>query len=132
MEIMLIENDEDDSNEDGEELGEELEESDINLIAEFDIDKSIQLAVQKLVDAGPKEPMLTRTETFDRLYNDIKTKKNESTTKLDHTSMLAALFADSQKKDPFDEKKVMMKFRTMLKNEDFEKLFRDPLIGDFL
>ena len=26
----------------------------------------------------------------------------------------------------------MMKFRTMLKNEDFESLFRDPLIGDFL
>lgn len=30
------------------------------------------------------------------------------------------------------QKKVMMKFRTMLKNEDFENLFRDPLIGDFL
>jgi hypothetical protein len=42
------------------------------------------------------------------------------------------LFSDSQRKDPFDEKKVMMKFRTMLKNEDFESLFRDPLIGDFM
>ena len=51
---------------------------------------------------------------------------------LDSTAMLADLFSDSQKKDPFDERKVMMKLRKMLKTEDFTELFKDPNIGDFL
>ena len=51
---------------------------------------------------------------------------------LDSTAMLADLFSDSQKKDPFDERKVMMKLRKMLKTEDCTELFKDPNIGDFL
>lgn len=47
---------------------EELEESDINLISETDIDKSIQLAVKKLVDNGPKVPEISRVDLFENMY----------------------------------------------------------------
>ena len=33
----------------------------------------------------------------------IKAKTGDPAVKMDHTSMLAALFADTQRKDPFDE-----------------------------
>lgn len=56
--------------------------------------------------------------------------KTGSLVKFDSTAMLADLFSDSQKKDPFDERKVMMKLRNMLAGEDFQDLFKDPNIGD--
>ena len=70
---LLIENDDDDGDDDGvivtkESVEKELEEMDINLISESDIDRSIQNAVQKLVDSGPKEPELSRVETFENIY----------------------------------------------------------------
>lgn len=73
MDRLLLENDDDDGDEDenvvaGEGKLEELEELDINLISDSDIDRSIQNAVQKLVDSGPKEPELSRVETFDNIY----------------------------------------------------------------
>lgn len=104
---------------------------DINLISDTAVDRAIQMSVQKMVEGGPKVPELSRTETFDNMYKALKSQKNKNST-MNPTEMLAALFSDSQRKDPFDEKKVMMKFRTMLKHEDFESLFKDPLIGDFL
>eukprot|EP00596_Hydrurales_sp_CCMP1899_P009357 CAMPEP_0119045832 /NCGR_PEP_ID=MMETSP1177-20130426/42804_1 /TAXON_ID=2985 /ORGANISM="Ochromonas sp, Strain CCMP1899" /LENGTH=154 /DNA_ID=CAMNT_0007018215 /DNA_START=361 /DNA_END=822 /DNA_ORIENTATION=- len=147
MDRQLEQNDEDDGDED-EELSEnekieienekkiyqnenEDDNMDINLVSDTAIDRSIQMAVQKMVDSGPKAPELSRTETFDIMYKALKSQKDKNNSTMDPTEMLAALFSDSQRKDPFDERKVMMKFRTMLKNEDFESLFRDPLIGDF-
>ena len=64
----------------------------------------------------------------------MKTRNKDASgaTTLDSAAMLADLFSDSQKKDPFDERKVMMKLRKMLKTEDFTELFKDPNIGDFL
>jgi hypothetical protein len=73
MDRLLLENDDDDGDEDenvtaGEVKLEELDDLDINLISDSDIDRSIQNAVQKLVDSGPKEPELSRVETFDNIY----------------------------------------------------------------
>lgn len=70
------------------------------------------------------------------VHQDLKSRNNDdknntgSAVKLDSAVMLADLFSDSQKKDPFDERKVMMKLRTMLAGEDFADLFKDPNIGD--
>ena len=62
----------------------------------------------------------------------IKSRSKDSKTpvQLDSAAMLADLFSDSQKKDPFDEKQVMMKLRKMLEDEDFQDLFKDPNVGD--
>ena len=73
MDRLLIENDDDDGDGDNEpiteaEIESELKEMDINLISESDIDRSIQNAVQKLVDSGPKEAELSRVETFENIY----------------------------------------------------------------
>lgn len=76
MDRLLLENDDDDGDDDDSEVvaevkPEELEDLDINLISDSDIDRSIQNAVQKLVDSGPKEPELSRVETFDNIYKVI-------------------------------------------------------------
>ena len=73
MDRLLLENDDDDGDDDenvaaDEVKLDELEDLDINLISDSDIDRSIQNAVQKLVDSGPKEPELSRVETFDNIY----------------------------------------------------------------
>ena len=73
MDRLLIENDDDDGDGDNEpiteaEIENELKEMDINMISESDIDRSIQNAVQKLVDSGPKEAELSRVETFENIY----------------------------------------------------------------
>ena len=81
MDRLLIENDDNDGDEDGsppptiEEIETELEELDINMIAESDIDRSIQNAVRKLVDSGPKEIELSRVETFENIYKVRKMEK---------------------------------------------------------
>ena len=83
MDRLLIENDDNDGDEDGsppptiEEIETELEELDINMIAESDIDRSIQNAVRKLVDSGPKEIELSRVETFENIYKVRKDGKIE-------------------------------------------------------
>lgn len=76
MDRLLLENDDDDGDDDenvaaDEVKLDELEDLDINLISDSDIDRSIQNAVQKLVDSGPKEPELSRVETFDNIYKVI-------------------------------------------------------------
>ena len=71
MDRLLLENDDDDGDEENDAEREheiEVDDLDINLIADSDIDRSIQNAVQKLVDSGPKEPELSRVETFDNIY----------------------------------------------------------------
>ena len=68
------------------------------------------------------------------MYKEIKSRKNGTVTasSFDSTKMLQELFPDSQQNDPFDEKKVMLKLRTMLGGEDFQQLFEDPSIGEWL
>ena len=67
MDRLLLENDDDDGDEE-QDAESEVDDLDINMIADSDIDRSIQNAVQKLVDSGPKEPELSRVETFDNIY----------------------------------------------------------------
>ena len=67
MDRLLLENDDDDGDEEHD-AESEIDELDINMIVDSDIDRSIQNAVQKLVDSGPKEPELSRVETFDNIY----------------------------------------------------------------
>jgi hypothetical protein len=103
---------------------------DIDLIVESVMDQSVEKAVKQMIEEGPKvDEEATPAEKFNMLYKDIKSKKNE-TTSMDSTQMLAALFTEGQTKDPFDERKVMMKLRNMLHKEDFEGLFKDPVVGD--
>lgn len=70
MDRLLLENDDNDGDEERDltVTDIELEELDINLISESDIDRSIQNAVQKLIDSGPKETEMSRVETFDNIY----------------------------------------------------------------
>jgi hypothetical protein len=72
MDRLLLENDDDDGDEEHDAEA-EVDDLDINMIADSDIDRSIQNAVQKLVDSGPKEPELSRVETFDNIYKVIST-----------------------------------------------------------
>ena len=72
MDRLLLENDDDDGDEEHDTEA-EVDDLDINMIADSDIDRSIQNAVQKLVDSGPKEPELSRVETFDNIYKVIST-----------------------------------------------------------
>ena len=131
------------------------DEPDINLVAETEMDRSIAMAVKSLLDEGPKEPELSPVEKFNQIYRvrargelmvppflqltplinqtqGIKSREKDGKTlaQLDSAAMLADLFSDSQKKDPFDERKVMMKLRKMLEEEDFQDLFKDPNVGD--
>jgi hypothetical protein len=62
------------------------------------------------------------------MYMDIKTRKN-GTTPLDPATMLAQLFAEEPSRDPFDERKVMLKLKNILTPEDFKELFSSD-IGD--
>ena len=79
MERLLIENDDNDGHEEHDLSIDdmELEEMDINLISESDIDRSIQNAVQKMVDSGPRETEMSRVETFDNIYKVCSCKSYE-------------------------------------------------------
>ncbi len=105
---------------------------DLNLISETAIDQSIERAVKQLLDEGTKAPVKAPTEIFNEMYLNLKEKNSKNNTKLDPEAMLAQLFPDEQAKDPFDERKVMIKLRQMLDKGDFDDLFLDPTIGDWL
>jgi len=111
---------------------EEDEVLDLNLISETAIDQSIERAVKQLLDEGFKAPEKAPTEIFNDMYFNLKNKKSNNSTSLDPAAMLAQLFPDEQAKDPFDERKVMIKLRQMLDKGDFDDLFLDPTIGDWL
>lgn len=91
MDRLLIENDDNDGHEENnlsiEDM--ELEEMDINLISESDIDRSIQNAVQKMVDSGPREEEMSRVETFDNIYKVSPRKSYEG-----------SLYSDSRRLSP--------------------------------
>lgn len=111
---------------------EEDEILDLNLISETAIDQSIERAVKQLLGEGFKAPEKAPTEIFNDMYLNLKNKKSNNSTSLDPAAMLAQLFPDEQAKDPFDERKVMIKLRQMLDKGDFDDLFLDPTIGDWL
>ena len=115
------------------------------MIDETLIDRSIEKAVQQIIEEGlgggdKKAPEPTPVEKFQQMYLDIKARKKGQTQTqpapgspaLDAAVMLEALLGGEQAKDPFDERKVMMKLRTMLDTQDFSDLFKDPTIGDWL
>ena len=71
------------------------------------------------------------------LIQSIKLSKGDTTAaeaapkrKLDPAEILASLFTDKPVREPFDDRKVMMKLRQVLTVEDFAGLFKDPMIGD--
>ena len=66
---------------------------------------------------------------FNRIYDDIKSNKKSNKT-LDATAMLQELFPPPDLKNPFDERKVMMKLKNSMNEEDFKQLFLDNNIGD--
>lgn len=112
--------------------GNEDEILDLNLISETAMDQSIERAVKQLLDEGTKAPAKAPTEIFNEMYLNLKDKNSKNSTSLDPEAMLAQLFPDDQTKNPFDERKVMIKLRQMLDKGDFDDLFLDPTIGDWL
>lgn len=79
------------------------------------MDESIQSAVRNMINEEPKAPRPSPSETFDKIYANIKTKKyteisnnTQSDTgkdlfPLDPKTMLEELFPVDKVKDPFDE-----------------------------
>jgi len=49
-------------------------------------------------------------------------RKNSTEMKMDATQMLAELFQEENRKDPFDDKKVMFKLKELLGDEDFKQV----------
>ena len=120
------------------------------------LDQSIQNAVNNLikdVEARDKfgkdgKKKLNPEQKFVQMYRQIKEEgqkgkdnsevgKNTENVSLEQqqeraADMLESLFGGEQAKDPFDERKVMMKLKNMLDLEDFKELFIDPKIGDYL
>ena len=117
------------------------------------LDKSIQNAVSNLIKDVEREDKygtngqlkLTPEQKFVEMYKQIKEESLQDGQVEERTaggsleqqqqraaSMLESLFGGEQAKDPFDERKVMMKLKNMLDLEDFKELFLDPKIGDYL
>ena len=100
-------------------------------------ERSVEFAVQKMLNfngtssTSAFKSTKSPTETFKDLYEEIKSKKNESN-KLDAKKMLESLFEFDAKpiREPFDDKKVITKLREVLSTEDFSALFKDPNVGD--
>ena len=113
--------------------------TEFGMIDESLLDKSIETAVRQMIDEGlgkDKSQEPTPVEKFQSLYLELKTRdRKQSTlkgTNLDAAAMLEKLLGGEQAKDPFDERKVMIKLRNVLTPEDFYDLFKDPTIGDWL
>jgi len=51
---------------------------------------------------------------------------------LSSEEMLSRIYTDAQRPDPFDDRKVMFKLRNILTREDFNDMFNDPNVGDWL
>jgi hypothetical protein len=113
--------------------------TEFGMIDESLLDKSIESAVRQMIDEGlgkDKSQEPTPVEKFQSLYLELKTRDRKQTTlkgtNLDAAVMLEKLLGGEQAKDPFDERKVMIKLRNVLTPEDFYDLFKDPTIGDWL
>jgi hypothetical protein len=107
----------------------------IDTFEESLMDISIQNAVKNFIEEAPKDPEISPLEVFQQMYKDIKAKKVgvNGTTALDPKSMLESLFpATDVGNDPFDERKVMIKLRNIMHEDDFKDMFKNPAVGDFL
>lgn len=85
-----------------------------------------QMTSVEIVEKGTLSP----TEKFNEIYNTLKTSNIEEKEDLDAMDLLQKLFPVVKEKEPFDERKVVMKLRKMLDEEDFNSMFRDKGIGD--
>ena len=120
----------------------DTEYQEYDVIPETALNAAIEDAVQRIIDDALKgssdlvEPEKSPVEKFQQMYREIKATKRErkdgTVAKMDSAVMLENLLGGEQTKDPFDERKVMMKLRSMLNQEDFKDLFLDPKIGDIL
>lgn len=104
--------------------------SEIDSFEQSILDESIQHAVKNLL-AQPKQPEIEPLEVFNDMMRNIMTKTKKSSEKPDAKAMLEKLFPKDEGKDPFDEK-VVIKLYRMMEKEDFDQVFRDPIIGDYL
>ena len=118
----------------------DAEYQEYDIIDAATLDTTIEDAVQRIIDDALKvtssKSELTPVEKFQIMYREMKQTKRErkdgSVGKLDSAVMLEQLLGGAQTMDPFDERKVMMKLRSMLNQEDFKELFLDDKIGDWL
>ena len=63
------------------------------------------------------------------MYNTIKAAKKDDK-KADAASMLKSLFPEQNLSTPFDERKVMIKLRKDLDEQDFKDTFINKNVGD--
>lgn len=113
-------------------------------IDEATTEKSLEDAIRVIIDQGlvnKKSEMaeLTPVEKFEQLYKELQMRDGKGPSglsgtrkKMDAGNMLEHLLGGEQTKDPFDERKVMIKLRNILDSEDFKELFLDPAVGDWL
>lgn len=85
-----------------------------------------QMTTVDIVDCKELSP----SEMFNEMYNTLKAGNDGDKEELDAMDMLQKLFPVVEEKEPFDERKVMMKLKRILDEEDFNDMFRDKSIGD--
>eukprot|EP00981_Chlorochromonas_danica_P002529 scaffold487_cov178-Ochromonas_danica.AAC.17 len=95
------------------------------------IDNSIIQAVQRLVRDKDeyKPPELTPLEKFQKICQEIKDSKEKGEeVNMDGGAILRRIFEAHIVREPFDERKVMIKLHKMMKPEDFDGIFKDPVV----
>ena len=95
-----------------------------NEMEEGEVENSVK---QLLGDTTTFKDVNDPAASFNKIYDNIKSKKN---TTLNANDMLNELFPPSDMKNPFDERKIMMKMKTQMDKEDFEGTFLDKNVGD--
>jgi len=112
----------------------------IDLLGENENDQQL-LVIQNMINEDLKkdQTVLSPLEIFQSLYRDLKQRNrqnNDASTRsspvLSSEEMLSRIYTDAQRPDPFDDKKVMFKLRNILTREDFNDMFNDPNVGDWL
>lgn len=100
-----------------------------DLITEQAVDQSLEKAVKQMV-GSVSSSTIDPVDKFNTMYKSLKANGKNKTKTFDASEMLLELFPVEEAKDPFDEKKVIMKLRQMLDAEDFKGLFLDANVGD--
>lgn len=109
-------------------------------IIESVLDQSIEKAVKQMLNDDimiTNATVISPLESFNEIYRELKSNNTtdgvNTKKKLSADEMLSRLFPDAEiKNDPFDEKKVMIKLRSLMNHDDFDELFKDPNIGHWL
>ena len=100
-----------------------------DLITEQAVDQSLEKAVKQMV-GSVSSSTIDPVDKFNTMYKSLKANGKNKTKRFNASEMLLELFPAEEAKDPFDEKKVIIKLRQMLDAEDFKGLFLDANIGD--